>query len=222
MNIYEHTPFYGVPCLTAELNRRGYNVNHKRVRRLQKALGLRTVYPRPHFNTSEPHPEHEKFPYLLQKLALECSNQVWSTDITYTAVAGHRAFVIGIVDWFSRKVMAYGAGNTMDAFHCVDTFRMAVERFGTPETFNSDQGSQFTGNEFIDELKSYGIRINMDGRGRCLDNAPNGTFLMDTEIRRYQNQGVRQPVATTPRRSTLCNFLQCATDTFSVAIQDAG
>ena len=104
MEIYMETPFYGVPRLTAELKRRGYRVNHKRVRRLQKCLNLRTVYPRPRFNTSEPHPGHEKFPYLLRKCKIERPNQVWSTDITYTAVAGHRAFVIGIVDWFSRKV----------------------------------------------------------------------------------------------------------------------
>ena len=97
------TPFYGVPRLTAELKRRGHRVNHKRVRRLQKCLNLRTVYPRSHFNASEPHPEHVKFPYLLRKCKIERPNQVWSTDITYTAVAGHRAFVIGIVDWFSRE-----------------------------------------------------------------------------------------------------------------------
>ncbi|MDD3885922.1 MAG: IS3 family transposase [Victivallaceae bacterium] len=190
MNIYENMPFYGVPRLTVELKRRGYKVNHKRVRRLQKLLGLQTVYPRPHFNTSEPHPEHEKFPYLLRELTLERPNQVWSTDITYTAVAGHRAFVIGIVDWFSRKVMAYNVVNTMDAFHCVDTLRMAVERFGKPEIFNSDQGSQFTSNEFIDELKSYGIRISMDGRGRCLDNAKMERFWWalkyeDIKIKEY-------------------------------------
>ena len=92
------------------IERRGYKVNHKRVRRLQKSLNLRTVYPRPHFNTSEPHPGHEKIPYLLRKCKIERPNQVWSTDITYTAVAGHRAFVIGIVDWFSRKVLAVGEG----------------------------------------------------------------------------------------------------------------
>ena len=107
------TPFYGVPRLTAELKR--------------------TVYPRPRFNTSEPHPEHEKFPYLLRKCKIERPNQVWSTDITYTAVAGHRAFVIGIVDWFSRKVLAYNVVNTMDAFHCVETLKMAVDSYGKPE-----------------------------------------------------------------------------------------
>ena len=190
MNIYEATPFYGVPRLTAELNRRGYKVNHKRVRRLQKSLGLRTVYPRPHFNTSESHPEHEKFPYLLRKLEIERPNQVWSTDITYTAVDGHRAFVIGIVDWFSRKVMAYNVVNTMDAFHCVDTLRMAVERFGKPEIFNSDQGSQFTSSEFVGELRNYGVKISMDGRGRCLDNAKMERFWWalkyeDIKIKEY-------------------------------------
>lgn len=190
MNIYENMPFYGVPRLTAELNRRGYKVNHKRVRRLQKSMGLRTVYPRPHFNTSEPHPEHEKFPYLLRKLEIERPNQVWSTDITYTAVAGHRAFVIGIVDWFSRRVMAYNVVNTMDAFHCVDTLRMAIERFGKPEIFNSDQGSQFTSSEFVSELQNFGVQISMDGRGRCLDNAKMERFWWalkyeDIKIKEY-------------------------------------
>ena len=190
MNIYENIPFYGVPRLTAELNRRGYKVNHKRVRRLQKSMGLWTVYPRPHFNTSELHPEHEKFPYLLRKFEVERPNQVWSTDITYTAVAGHRAFVIGIVDWFSRKVMAYSVVNTMDAFHCVDTLRMAVERFGKPEIFNSDKGSQFTSSEFVGELRNYGVKISMDGRGRCLDNAKMERFWWalkyeDIKIKEY-------------------------------------
>ena len=108
----------------------------------EKALGLRTIYSCPHFNTSEPHPEHKKFPYLLKGLEIDHPNQVWSTDITYTAVNGHRAFVIAIEDWFSRKLMAYNVVNTMDAFHCVETLQMAIERFGKPEIFNSDQGSQ--------------------------------------------------------------------------------
>lgn len=171
MDIFYDTPFYGVPRLTAELKRRGFKINHKRVRRLQKVLGLRTIYPRPHFNTSEPHPEHRKFPYLLKGVKIDHPNQVWSTDITYTAVDGHRAFVIAIEDWFSRKLMAYNVVNTMDAFHCVETLRMAIERFGTPEIFNSDQGSQFTSEEFISELQKHNIQISMDGRGRCRDNA---------------------------------------------------
>ena len=171
MNIYLNTPFFGVPRLTAELKRRGYQVNHKRVRRLQKSLGLRTVYPRPRFHTSDPHPEHETFPYLLRKLEIEHPNHVWATDITYTAVSGHRAFVIGIVDLFSRKVMAYNVVNTMDTFHCVETLQMAIQTFGPPDIFNSDQGSQFTSAEFVSELRNHHIQISMDGRRRCLDNA---------------------------------------------------
>ena len=117
-------------------------------------------------------------------------NQVWSTDITYTAVNGRRAFVIGIVDWFSRKLMAYNVVNTMDAFHCVETLRMAIERYGRPEIFNSDQGSQFTSNEFIAELERLGIRISMDGCGRCRDNAKMERFWWalkyeDIKIKEY-------------------------------------
>ena len=171
---------------------RCYDINHKRVGRLQKSLNLRTVYPRPHFNTSEPQPEHEKFPYLLRKLKIERPNQVWATDITYTAVAGHRAFVIGIVDLFSRKVMAYNVVNTMDAYHCVETLQTAVERFGVPEIFNSDQGSQFTSSEFTDELRRHSIRISMDSRGRCLDKAKMERFWWalkyeDIKIREYDS-----------------------------------
>ena len=123
-------------------------------------MNLRIVYPRPRFNTSEPHPEHEKFPYLLRKCKIERPNQVWSTDITYTAVAGHRAFVMGIVDWFNRKVLAYNVVNVMDAFRCVDTLKTAMDflretgdfqfgsrepvyqfgvRGGTSEPWHSDQ-----------------------------------------------------------------------------------
>jgi len=190
MDIYMNTPFYGVPRLTAELKRRGFIINHKRVQRLQKALGLRTVYPHPHFNTSEPHPEHEKFPYLLRGVKPDHPNQVWSTDITYTAVDGRRAFVIGIVDWYSRKLMAYNVVNTMDAFHCVETLKMAIDRYGKPEIFNSDQGSQFTSAEFIAELRQRGIRISMDGRGRCRDNAKMERFWWalkyeDIKIKEY-------------------------------------
>ena len=104
------------------------------------------------FNTSEPHPEQEKFPYLLRKCKIKRPNQVWSTGIIYTAVVC-RAFVIGIVDWFSRKVLAYNVVNTMDAFHCVETLKTAMDFYGKPEIFNSDQGSQFISSEFVAELR---------------------------------------------------------------------
>jgi len=204
MDIYLETPFYGVPRLTAELKRRGYRINRKRVRRLQKSLGLRTVYPRPRFNTSEAHPEHEKFPYLLRKLKIERPNQVWATDITYTAVAGHRAFVIGIVDLFSRKVMAYRVVNTMDALHCVETLQDAIQRHGQPEIFNSDQGSQFTGKEFTNELKSHNIQISMDGRGRCLDNAKMERFWWALK---YEDIKIREYVSLPQLRRGVQNYV---------------
>ena len=169
--MYYRLPFYGTPRATAELQRMGYKINHKRVGRLRRELGLRTVYPRPHFNTSEPHPEHEKFPYLLRGMTIDRPNQVGATDLTYTAVGGGRAFVIAIIDLFSRKILAYNVVNTMDAEHCIDTLQMALRRYGRPEIFNSDQGSQFTSSKFIKVLKANDIRISMDGRGRCLDNA---------------------------------------------------
>lgn len=169
--MYMEMPFYGVPRATVALQKMGYKVNHKHVRRLRKEMGLRTVYPRPKFNTSEPHPEHEKFPYLLRNLTIDRPNQVWATDITYTAVEGGRAFVIAIIDLFSRKVLAYSVVNTMDAAHCIETLEIALRKYGKPEIFNSDQGSQFTSREFVQVLKNNGVKISMDGKGRCLDNA---------------------------------------------------
>lgn len=157
--------------MTIELKRRGYRVNHKRVRRLKRELNLRTVYPRPRFNTSEPQKNNKKYPYLLKGLAITHPNQVWATDITYTAAGGHRAFVIAIIDLFSRKVLAYNVVNTMDTVHCVETLELALSKYGRPEIFNSDQGSQFTSKEFTEILEREGVSISMDGKGRCLDNA---------------------------------------------------
>jgi len=190
IQMYETLPFYGNPRMTEGLQRMGYKVNHKHVRRLRRELGLRTVYPRPRFNTSEPHPEHEKFPYLLRGVSITHPNQVWATDITYTAVNGCRAFVIAVIDLFSRKVMAYTVVNTMDTFHCIEVLETALRRYGRPEIFNSDQGSQFTSTEFIAVLRAHNIQISMDGRGRCLDNAKMERFWWalkyeDIKIKEY-------------------------------------
>jgi putative transposase len=149
----------------------GYKINHKRVNRLRKELRIRTVYPRPRFRTSEPCEEHEKYPYLLHKLKIERPNQVWATDITYSAVAGGRVFIIAIIDLYSRKVMSYCVVNTMDADHCINILEEAIRCYGKPGIFNSDQGSQFTSADFIEALKKHNIKISMDGKGRCLDNA---------------------------------------------------
>ena len=205
--IYLEYPFYGVPRMLLELNRRGYKMNSKKVRRLHKELGLRTVYPRPRFNTSEAHPEHEKYPYLLRNLAITHANQVWATDITYTAVAGHRAFVIAIIDLFSRKVLSYSVVNTMDTIHCIETLEIALRKYGQPEIFNSDQGSQFTSKEFTSVLKREKIKISMDGRGRCLDNAKMERFWWGIEIRKHQDYGLCQSGAAALRSPVLRKFL---------------
>lgn len=171
MEIYKDYPFYGIPRTTALLHKMGYKINHKRVNRLRKELKIRTVYPRPRFRTSDPCEEHEKYPYLLRNLEIEHPNQVWATDITYTAVEGGRVFIIAIIDLYSRKVMSYCVVNTMDAEHCINILNEAIQRYGKPDIFNSDQGSQFTSTEFTKVLKRNKIKISMDGKGRCLDNA---------------------------------------------------
>ena len=210
------TPFYGFSRLTAEPKCRGYKVNHKRGRRLQRSLNLRMVYPRLHFNTSEPHLGHEKFSYFLRKCKIERPNQVWSTDNAYLEVAGHRAFVIGIIDWFSRKVLAYNVANTMDAFHCVETLKMAVDSYGKPEIFNSDQGSQFTSSEFVAKLRAHGIQISMDRRGRCLDNAKMERFWWALK---YEDIKIKEYVSLPQLRFGVQHF---QADSFGTPISDAG
>lgn len=169
--IYETKPFYGVPRMTAELKNQGICINHKHVARLHRELGLETIYPHPKHNTSQKDAENPVYPYLLRGVKIIRSNQVWSTDITYTKVNGQKAYVLAIIDWFSRKVLVHRTVNTMDAYYCVELLHEAVKKYGRPEIFNSDQGSQFTSTEFTSALKSYGIRISMDGVGRCRDNA---------------------------------------------------
>lgn len=170
-NIYESKPFYGVLRMTAELNNMGFVINHKRVSRLHHELNLETIYPHRKPNTSISNPDNPVYPYLLRDTKVVRRNQVWSTDITYTKVNGSKAYVIAIIDWFSRMVLVHRTVNTMDACYCVDLLHEAVAKYGLPEIFNSDQGSQFTSLEFTKALKDYGIRISMDGRGRCRDNA---------------------------------------------------
>lgn len=190
LTMYLETPFYGNPRMTKKLKKMGYNVNHKRVHRLRSELGLKTIYPRPKFNTSESCKEHKKYPYLLKNLKIDHANQVWATDITYTAVNGHRAFVIAILELYSRKVLSYQVVNTMDVEHCIEALELALKKYGPPDIFNSDQGSQFTSTAFTDVLKKHNIKISMDGKGRCLDNAKMERFWWslkyeDIKIKEY-------------------------------------
>lgn len=165
--LYTDFPFYGSRRMTVELKRLGYSVNRKRIRRLMAEMGLEAIYPKP--NTSQSHPEHKVYPYLLKGLAIEQPNQVWSTDITYVRLAQGFAYLVAVIDWYSRKVLGWRLSNTMDTGFCLDCLEVALQQ-GQPEVFNTDQGSQFTSREFTGRLADAGIRISMDGRGRALDN----------------------------------------------------
>ncbi|MBT4458368.1 MAG: IS3 family transposase [Anaerolineae bacterium] len=165
---YTRAPFYGYRKMTFRLNNvHGYQVNHKRVFRLMRKMGLQAVFPRP--RTSIPNLQHKKYPYLLRGLAITHSNQVWSTDITYIPMPHGFMYLVAIIDWYSRFVIAWQLSNTLDGSFCLETLLTAL-RQGQPEIFNSDQGVQFTAHAFTGALAEAGIRISMDGRGRAFDN----------------------------------------------------
>lgn len=165
---YTRAPFYGYRKMTVRLNRwHGYTVNHKRVARLMRIMGLQAIYPGP--RTSIPNKEHKKYPYLLRKLEVIRPNQVWATDITYIPMPSGFMYLVAIMDWYSRFVIAWQISNTLDGEFCLETLNTALEH-GKPEIFNSDQGSQFTAHAFTSALETAEVRISMDGRGRAFDN----------------------------------------------------
>jgi putative transposase len=164
---YTQTPFYGWPRMTAHLQRLGYSINSKRVRRLMQGMGLQAVYPKP--CTSKSAPEHKVYPYLLRGLAIIRPNQVWSSDITYVPLPSGFMYLVAIIDWFSRYVLAWQLSNTLDSYFCIQALQQALQH-GQPEIFNTDQGAQFTALTFTHILETAEIRISMDGRGRALDN----------------------------------------------------
>jgi len=165
---YTRTPFYGVPRMTAYLRAAGQAVGPKRVRRLLRTMGLEAVYPKPRLSQSAP--GHRIYPYLLRGMSIGRPNQVWSTDITYVRLVRGFVYLVAILDWFSRYVLAWSVSNTLDSLFCVETLRQALAEYGRPEIFNSDQGVQFTSEAFTGVLASAGVAISMDGRGRALDN----------------------------------------------------
>lgn len=164
---YTRAPFYGYRKMTVRLKSRGYAVNRKRVARLMRLMGLHAVYPRRW--TSTPHPQHKTYPYLLRGLAITRPNQVWAADITYVPMPVGFMYLVAVMDWFSRFVLAWQLSNTLDGLFCLNALRLALHQ-GQPDIFNTDQGAQFTAHDFIDELETAHIRIRMDGRGRVFDN----------------------------------------------------
>jgi len=161
-------PFYGSRKLSHELRGEDREANRKRVQRLMRLMGLEAMVPKP--KTSEPHPEHAVFPYLLRGITISRANQVWATDITYIPMRAGFVYLVAIMDWYSRRVLSWRLSNTLDLSFCVDALEEALTIFGQPEIFNTDQGAQFTADAFTTVLRNRGIAISMDGKGRCLDN----------------------------------------------------
>jgi putative transposase len=166
--IYTEHPFYGVRQLTRVLRREGRRVNPKRIRRLMRLMGLEAQCPRP--NLSKPAPGHKVYPYLMKAWKLDGANQAWCADITYIRLEGGFVYLVAIMDWFSRKGIAWELSNTFDTAFCLKCLKQAVKTHGTPAVMNTDQGSQFTSEGWTNELARLGVTISMDGRGRALDN----------------------------------------------------
>jgi putative transposase len=164
---YTRTPFYGVLKMTDALNKQGYAVNPKRVRRLLRQMGLEAIYQKP--NLSKPAPGHRIYPYLLRHVVIRRPNQVWSTDITYIRLRTGFIYLVAVMDWFSRCVLSWEISTSLDAAFCCSALEHAL-RHGPPEIFNTDQGEQFTSEAFTGRLEAKNILISMDGRGRALDN----------------------------------------------------
>ena len=161
-------PFYGSRRLRDELETQGHPVNRKRVQRLVRQMGLRALYPKP--RTSQPGVGHTVYPYRLRGLSIERPNQVWATDICYIPMAHGFMYLVAIMDWYSRRVLAWRVSNTFDSDFCVEALEDALTRYGSPEIFNTDQGAQFTSTAFTTVLKTHAVAISMDGKGRWVDN----------------------------------------------------
>ena len=161
-------PFFGSRMLTQVLKRQGLLINRKHVQRLMRLMGLESLAPKP--TTSSPAQEHPLYPYLLRGVTVCRVNQVWAADITYIPMARGFAYLVAVIDWYSRRVLAWRLSNTLETSFCLEALGEALERFGKPEIFNTDQGAQFTADSFTQALRDRGIKISMDGKGRCIDN----------------------------------------------------
>ena len=162
------TPWYGSRQMARHMQRHGHKCGRHRVRRLMRLMRLVLIYQTP--NTSKKHPQHKIYPYLLRGLTIDRPNQVWCVDITYIPMRRGFLYLVAIMDWFSRKVLSWRLSNSMEADFCVEALKEAIVKYGKPAIMNSDQGSQFTGFEWINALKDADVKISMDGKGRWIDN----------------------------------------------------
>lgn len=165
---YTKWPFFGSRQMTRILRREGRRINRKKVRRLMRLMGLEAQYPKP--NLSRPAPGNKIYPYLMKGMTIDQPNQAWCADITYIRLEGGFVYLVAVMDWFSRKVLAWELSNTLDTAFCTEALQKAFTTHGTPEVFNTDQGCQFTSREWVSLLQHRSIKISMDGRGRALDN----------------------------------------------------
>lgn len=166
--IHMKYPYMGSRSIRDQLQGKGHQVGRQHVRTLMKKMGITAMYRKP--RTSKPHPDHKVYPYLLKGLEITRANHVWAADITYLPMARGFCYLVAIMDWASRKVLSWRLSNTMDASFCVEALQKALQKYGTPEIFNTDQGSQFTSDDFTGVLQEHGIKISMDGKGRWMDN----------------------------------------------------
>jgi putative transposase len=162
------TPWYGSRQMARHMQRHGHKCGRHRVRRLMRLMRLVPIYQTP--NTSKKHPQHKIYPYLLRGLTIDRPNQVWCVDITYIPMRRGFLYLVAIMDWFSRKVLSWRLSNSMEADFCVEALKEAIAKYGKPAIMNSDQGSQFTGFDWINALKDADVKISMDGKGRWIDN----------------------------------------------------
>jgi len=168
LTVLQEIPFYGYRKISRQLLSEHPHMSRKRVRRIMRRFGLRAIYAGP--NLSKPRKEHKKYPYLLRGKIIRYPNQVWATDITYLKLPGGTVYLAVILDLFSRKVLSWRLSNSMDVSFCIEALEEAIELYGEPAIFNTDQGSQFTSDGFINVLEDHNIEISMDGKGRALDN----------------------------------------------------
>ncbi len=166
--IYTERPYYGKRRMSIELRKEGLDIGKEAARSYMVKMGLEANYPKP--NLSKPNRKHKIYPYLLRGVKIGRPNQVWSTDITYIPLQNGFFYLTAVVDWFSRCILSWRLSNSLEGLFCREALREALEKFGKPEIFNTDQGSQFTAVEFVEILLGEEIRISMDGRGRALDN----------------------------------------------------
>lgn len=199
--IYTDHPYYGYRRITWALTQGGWRINHKRVLRLMRVMGIASIAPGP--LTSKPHPEHKVYPYLLRDLKICRPNQVWCTDITYVPMRRGYMYLVAVLDWFSRFVLAWRLSNSIDVRFCLDALDDALSR-GRPEIFNSDQGGQFTSKDFTGKLVDAGVKISMDGRGRAYDNIIIERFWRNVK---YEHVYLNAPDSGTELHAGLADYM---------------